>query len=413
MKPEKNNTYCKYPFRELAMKEWQGSTLQAAWPCCMMGNIRNQDGSVNNIGINNIKDLTPDEIFNHPRINDLRNNLLTGVKDDACKVCWDQESRGLNSFRLFSDDDYGYEDTGLSVVDITASTACNLRCRMCTPMSSNSLMIDWDFFEKMEGEMNFQISQETKFWAHIKPEPIRATDSIQWNWLMENTDKIKVIKASGGEPFYDKKVVKLIDRYIETGNAKNTILTFHTNGTLINDEIIEKLNHFKKNVHNFSIDGFGKTYDYIRYPANFEELDLTLRNYFSKIKSVDFFRVALVLTSLNLLVIPEYIKWIRSIWNKSSITFSEAYGLDRGTSIKRLPISILSVAKENVLPFLYNERGDVDHKIQNLIQQIDNAISDNQENKELMLKEIGYFDLSRNQNFKDYLHPLLVDWLTS
>jgi sulfatase maturation enzyme AslB (radical SAM superfamily) len=279
MKPEKNNTYCNYPFRELAMKEWKSSTLQAAWPCCMMGNIRNADGTVNNIGIDNVSELTPIEIFNHPRLEKLRENLSTGVKDKACSVCWDQESRGLNSFRMFSNDDYGYDTNGLAVIDITASTACNLRCRMCTPTSSNALIIDWNFFEKRDSNLNFQISQETKFWAHVKPEPVRATDSIQWDWLMENTHQIKVIKASGGEPFYDNKVIKLLDRYIETGDAKNTILSFHTNGVLIDDDIINKLNQFKKNIHNFSIDGYKKTYDYIRYPATFDQLDATLKNY--------------------------------------------------------------------------------------------------------------------------------------
>jgi hypothetical protein len=32
-------------------------------------------------------------------------------------------------------------------------------------------------------------------------------------------------------------------------------------------------------------------------------------------------------------------------------------------------------------------------------------------NKNKMLKEIISFDKSRNQNFKDFLDPMLVDWL--
>ena len=39
------------------------------------------------------------------------------------------------------------------------------------------------------------------------------------------------------------------------------------------------------------------------------------------------------------------------------------------------------------------------------------ALNENFFNKNKMLKEIVSFDKSRNQNFKDFLDPMLVDWL--
>lgn len=426
MKPDKNNTYCHYPFRELAMKEYENDKLIAVWPCCMMGNIR-PDGKPLSV-IEDPSNLTPQEIYDHPRMQQLRENMINGKRDELCKVCWDQEDRGLLSFRHFSESSEIEEDnTRLSSVDISASNLCNLRCRMCTPRSSHSLMIDHDFFKKA-GEsdktypFNFilrDVAETTQFfsvWETNTPIPWRMTDSVQWKWLMENTDKIRTIKASGGEPFYDNKVIKLIDRYIETDNAKHTTLSFHTNGTLLSDELINKLNKFKSNLHNFSIDGYRSTYNYVRYPGNFDDLDKNLRNYWTKINPKGIFRVNMVLTSLNLLSVIDFVKWIDSIYTDNSINFAEVYGFDRGTSINRLPIFILQQVKNDIEKFYSTFKKGLlkdDHKTKNLIQQINNAIENNKEDKRLMLKEIGFFDISRNQKFTDYLDPILINWLSS
>ena len=411
MIPDKNNTYCHYPFKELAIKNYHGNKLLAAWPCCMMGNLPSEIGGTNSL-IPDPHHYTPEELFQHPRYELLRNNLLNGVKDPACKVCWDQESRGLKSFRFFSNGAPDIEDGQLAVLDISTSNICNLRCRMCSPTSSNSLMIDYKEFSKKGEKYLDEIREVTNFFVKGSNFiAIDAVNSIQWQWLMENTEKIKMLKASGGEPFYDKKVLSLLDKYIETGNAKNTILNFHTNGTLIDDALIDKLNQFKSNVHNFSIDGFDKTYEYVRYPANFKELDKILRNYCKKIKTEGPLRVTMVLTSLNLFSVPNFVNWIYSVNNNTTVNFAEVYGFDRGTSLNRLPVSLLQRALEEIDKS--HPLKPRDSKYDNLIIQIQNAINNNKENKELMLKEISYFDTSRNQNFRNFLDPILVQWLDS
>ena len=104
---------------------------------------------------------------------------------------------------------------------------------------------------------------------------------------MENTNKIKVLKASGGEPFYDNKVIQLLQHYVKTGSAKNTMLIFHTNATQFNEENVAMLNQFKRNKHTFSIDGVGKTYEYIRYPAAFSETEESVKRYIKDVKNYD------------------------------------------------------------------------------------------------------------------------------
>jgi sulfatase maturation enzyme AslB (radical SAM superfamily) len=415
MKPEKNNTYCRYPFREIALKNFDGDQLTAAWPCCMMGNINKFTNIPVNLGIKNIKDLTPEEIYNHEIFENLRSNLKNGVKDPICTVCWRLEDQGLTSFRLLSDSEFHKDEDGLSAIDITTSSTCNLRCRMCTPSSSNSLLIDHRYFEKHN--LLDDIKKTTKFWnltGTNSTKIIESHKSIQWKWLMENTSKINLLRASGGESFLDKRILMLLDRYIETGNCKDTTLAFITNGTLLNNELIDKLNCFKNNFHNFSIDGTKKIYEYIRYPGSFEELDKILRNYREKIKPKNTpFIMSMIVSSLNILDVPNYIDWARSIDPLATTNFSEVYGVERGTSAKRLPIYILEHAKQSIEPYLNDSNKGSKVQIEHIYQYINTCIKNNKEDKEMMLKEIELFDRSRNQSYKDYLPDILVDWLSS
>jgi MoaA/NifB/PqqE/SkfB family radical SAM enzyme len=405
MKSTPENTFCAHPFNEVAIKNFSGDKLLAAWPCCMMGNRTTTNHKLNKLGIENVHDLTPAEIFHHPRMQLLRENLKTGVKDIACDVCWQQEDIGMLSFRNATSDvpDEIVDNPELTVMDITGSNQCNLRCRMCSPFASNSLMQDQKFFKEnglFEGYM-----AASQHWTEL-PNSFRPTESRQWDWLMANTDKIKTLRASGGEPFYDNKIVTLIDRYIETDSAKNTELHFHTNGTMIDDAMIEKLNKFKINRHTFSVDGYGKIYDYIRYPSSFENMDSILRNYVSKINTYELFNITIVVSSLNLSCIADYIKWIYTIHKNPIFAFAEINPRIRGTHISRLPRDLLETYLKRLDQFSQN-----DMHINSLRAMINNAIVNNMEDKQRMLAEIIPFDKSRNQSYKDFLDQGLIDWL--
>jgi MoaA/NifB/PqqE/SkfB family radical SAM enzyme len=409
-----SNTYCKYPFTAIAMKNFTNGNLQAVWPCCSMGNAIEPYGvpqNFNRLDINDAHLLTPQELFNHPRMDQLRTNILAGERDSACKVCWDQEDRGLKSAREFSyidNDDITYI-SNLEEIDITLSNICNLRCRMCSPNASNLLMVDHQYFKKNNLLEKAEVAISGR-WVPSVPHSTRH--SLQLEWLLNNTDKIKTLKASGGEPFYDKKILELLEVYVAKGHAKNTSLMFHTNATQFTNNVIELLSNFKLNNHTLSIDGTDRIYEYIRYPATFVELNTNLDNYFSKLQNKpEFTHFAMVVSALNVLNIPEYIKWTTRFDTISFVDFQELHPLDRGTSLLHLPVHILSTAKERVLPYL-NASAD-NSRLNSLITQIDNAIINNRENKQLMLDEITIFDLSRNQSYRDHLDPILVEWLDS
>lgn len=406
-------TYCKYPFKQLAVKNIAEGNVKRFWPCCNMGN---DEGfyDVISTDLDNLKELDCDEMFYSPRMEQLRENLKNGIRDKACTVCWKQEDAGLVSHRQFEikniiegDEpcDYNVE---LESLDITISNECNLRCRMCNPGNSNLLMADYKYFEKND---LLKIMPEVYInWSNSIA--VSADKTKVLDWIHKNTHRIKLLKMSGGEPFYSKKTLELLDVFIKTGNAKNTELAFHTNGTQFNDEVIKKIKQFKNNKHTISIDGVDRCYDYIRYPGTFIELEKSLENYFQNvITNRKDFEINFVVSSLNVLNIPDFLNWAIVNEVDLSITFSTIRPYERGTSLTRLPIYILKNVFYNLLD-LYNSFGKhLKPTIDQLITMIKFAIVNNNESKDLMLKEIILFDRSRNQNYKNYLDSMLVEWL--
>ena len=408
-----NKTYCKYPFTALAIKNFNKNKLLTVWPCCIMGSEiapKGEDQNYNRLGMKDVHLLTPQEIFEHPRMDELRNNLASGIRDSACEVCWNQEDRGFKSSREFSYEDESHITyiPNLEEIDITVSNVCNLRCRMCSPTSSNLLMIDYQYFNNNNLLDKADRAVGGRWWFST---PHSTEQSPQWQWLIENTDKITHLKMSGGEPFYDTKVIELLEIYVKKDHAKNTTLTFHTNATQFTDQVVELLSKFKLNNHSLSIDGTDRVYEYIRHPATFAELTASLNNYFSKVTTrPEFTHFTMVVSAYNILNINNYIEWTKKFATVELLTYQEIYPMDRGVVLKHLPKHILIKAKDRVIPYLENY-GDNTVRLKNLITQIDNAIINNIENKQLMKDEITLFDLSRNQSYRDYLDPILVEWL--
>jgi molybdenum cofactor biosynthesis enzyme MoaA len=405
-------TYCKFPFKQLALKTVLEGNVKRFWPCCNMGNDKRfYDIIVNDVG--DLNPLTPAEMFEHPRMEQLRENLKNGIRDPACSVCWDQEDAGLTSFREFSiktEDDIDY-NANLEMIDITISNKCNLRCRMCFPSNSHSLMIDNDYFEKND---LMGIAKEATGDGWNYSIPVLTNRTVLWEWILNNTDKIKVLKMSGGEPFYDQKTIDFLNKFIENGDAKNTELKFHTNGTQFTDDVVELLKQFKHNEHVISIDGVDETYEYIRYPGTFNDFEKSLQNYITNVNSdTRLVHTNFVVSSLNLLNTPDFISWTVLNGFHHHITFSSIRPIERGTAIDRLPVYILEHIKTKIFE-LYSMTSyslPLKGNIIELIKMINIAIDDNKEDRRLMLKEIMLFDKSRNQSYRDYLDPVLVSWL--
>ena len=380
---------CSYPYKQIALKDWDGDKLKWSHPCCNMSRPEWEDP----MGMQDIDKLTPPEIFESEQFKLLRDDFDNNRKNDFCKTCWNMEERNIEPFYIHNDDIIPKGQ--LDSIDFTLSNKCNLACRMCDPQTSHRLMLDWKFFKDNGLIKDIENITAGKFREELNIPNVKK--SIQYKWLLNNP--VKELRFSGGEPFFDSLIIDLLDKYIKEGWAKDTILAYHTNGTLFNNELIDKLNQFKKQYPKISIDSIEEGYDYIRHPASFDDLDKTVRLFLNNSTNLGRINIAVVISALNILDLHNHWSWCCTLPKKVFVSYCEVYPDNRGISPKNLSRALL-----NELPYIDSR------KHQQIIQSYKIR---NVERKESVKKEIELFDMSRSQSYKNYLHPHLVSWLDS
>ncbi len=337
------------------MKAFDGNSCQHFLPCSHILKSEVEDACTVRPTKGKL-DLTPEEGFN--LYQDVRDSMLKGERHEMCKVCWDKEDKGKTSYR--QNIDKFVEDSEKYVIDINCGNVCNLACRMCAPGLSRKLKKDYDFF--VDHKLNFKIPTDDFFTLDLNPDPM---NSIQWKWITENTDKIGGLKLAGGEPLVNKQVISLFRKMVTDGISKNINLSFYTNGLEISNHT-ELLNQFKGVYVNFSVEAVGELYHYIRYPGFFEEFDFNVKYFMNRSTNLKDLAFNVVVSVLNVLNLDSLKEWLPT----DNVGYVNVFPENRGISVKHL-----------------------------------------WKDREKVLSEILLFDKSRNQNYKDYLHPDLVKWL--
>lgn len=217
-----------------------------------------------------------DTWFSGPYMSNVRKAMLEGKSLKECANCHRDESMGMKSYRQtkLEQDDPDTSSPGITFVDIKFGNKCNLKCKMCFPHSSSELMkewwrLGWTVDDPMEG-------QRADYYDGY------MLENYDWPRQRENMDKllkltetIKVLKFTGGEPMINPQMFKFLRHCVDSGAAATMVLYVTTNCTQIHPRFLEMARCFKELHLRLSIDGFGRTYEYIRYPARW---DTVIRN---------------------------------------------------------------------------------------------------------------------------------------
>jgi len=127
-------------------------------------------------------------------------------------------------------------------IELEITTSCNLRCRHCV----------------QDGQHNEVFMTYEKF--------VEIADVLAENGVCE-------ISLMGGEPFRHKDIFDILDYCQKKDFAVNIV----SNGTLINDEAIQKISSFERLMLLISLDGIQATHDYIRGKGVFSKVDHALK----------------------------------------------------------------------------------------------------------------------------------------
>ena len=317
-------TFCVLPWIHLATRPNGDARL-----CCVtnasgaktgdhtVGLVKKENGAPANFG----KD-TPLSAFNNEYMRSVRKTMLGGKIPASCTKCFEEESNGVVSKRLW--ELYEWNNDGLDFQELITNTSeegsippviryldlrlghtCNLRCVMCSPHDSSGWVQEYDkLFKSTESEVvKSQINWDKKtfnnYW-YQKPE--------FWNEIFDQIPNIKQLYFAGGEPLMIKEHKKFLEEIILRGYSKEISLRYNSNGVFVNQEIIDIWAQFKQVRYAFSIDATFDRNHYIRYPVAWKDIENSLRILDDTPDHIHC-SIACAVQALNIKHIVDFAKW--------------------------------------------------------------------------------------------------------
>ena len=317
-------------------------------PCCV---------SWDNIGDTQSGD-TILSVWNNQKYQLIREQFLKSERLPGCKSCFTKEDSGASSRRQYLNK-LTEKLTGLSLehlrkslvtkadpnlitLDISLGNLCNLRCRFCGPYNSTKWI-------KTAQELT---DKNKLFWENIfgakKYQPVQQNFE-SYRELIANSQHLQLIEFKGGEPFIMENHLHFLSELIDLGIARNIELVYVTNGTIIENDIINLFKLFKKISLTVSIDGTGDLYKYIRGENFSLEVDV-LKNLkiFDELENISL-NIHFTISAYNLFGIKDFITWFESLtfsnlknWSWGMVAFPAEI------SVNSLPSEILEKAVEKL-----------------------------------------------------------------
>ena len=272
-----------------------------------------------------LKDITdPLTYYNSNQYNDIRKEMLQGIRPKICNKCFMLEDQGGTSVRKTLLDVYSFDDitkntnketgelgsSSILSIDFSWGNKCNLKCKMCAPSSSDQLLEE---FRQMKLVKN-----------------VSWHDGINLNWNFKDhkslfeklAPTIEEVLVTGGEPLVNNEFYQFCLFLVEKGYSKKIRLKFHTNLTVTPKKFVDIWKEFATVRPNISIDAVDKLYEYIRYPGKWAIVSQNIEDLISIADTMDMvIDVHTVFTTFNVHGIPELIKYFSKFKSKKISAF--------------------------------------------------------------------------------------------
>jgi len=166
---------------------------------------------------------------------------------------------------LYSLNNQGHSRMAPVDLQIDLGNTCNGACIMCNPMSSSRLAMDFVKLHKLRPDIFYEPPLRES-WIH-NPQLVEKFV----NELTAIPD-IKYIHFLGGETLFIEEFYTLCESLIQAGIAKDIIIGTTTNGSIYSPRLEKIISEFKEFHLGLSIESVTALNDYIRYPANTDEV---------------------------------------------------------------------------------------------------------------------------------------------
>ena len=282
----------------------------AVSPCCeYTGKFVKDSGKRFDIKTDSFADIVSSK-----EMQDLRDQFRNKKVPDGCKNCVGNEyltgvsRRSLSSYKLktiYGNINWESDDIQIQHIGGHLGNICNLKCRIC----------DHEFSSKIAQEnIKYKINDVPASIISIKNNNWPAQKINFWQELKGHMPDIKSFEILGGEPFAIKENVDFVNYVVDNGYAGDCDFDFSTNGTIF-PSFLDKANEFHRMSVTMSIDNIGDKFELERHGAVWTEVENNIKRYVDLSKQNSTFKVGICVTVsiLNVLYLPEILKWLKSI----------------------------------------------------------------------------------------------------
>jgi MoaA/NifB/PqqE/SkfB family radical SAM enzyme len=325
-------------------------------PCNLINNYHLRRDEDNELII--LRDHSFEDAWDNKMRHALLDQHKQGIWPEGCKQCQVNEEAGAKSMRTMTNAALeGVEpmEDQPRVLVLKHGNKCNNACRSCHPSTS----AQWykDSYKLKDIKVPFKEwikryeSAETSFDEHN--DELRRVLS-NWN------PGLVFIDLYGGEPLLNPLTYEIINQSVETGVCKNQIIGIHTNLTIFDETLVDKLSKFSKAILGVSFDAIGEKNDYIRHLSKWDVVECNLEKYIAQARVHPNIQTDFSITTqiLNVFYLPEIIDYIDKKgwvdWGNdgfTTFTFSNRVYDKKECNIHYLPEPIKEVVKEKLLSY--------------------------------------------------------------
>lgn len=374
------NNYCAYVEKGLRLNFLQldNDLYFTRKPCCELQNDFIPKEYKQPMIINDVDDL-----LRHPSMEYFIEWFANNDElHPACFSCVSRENAGLKSARSFINNEIN-NNFDFNRLDIILGTSCNLACPFCTSYSSS--LINKESAKYSNDELPYGWFTNDK-----QPLDISKISMLLTEFLKKYS--VQKIKFIGGEPLLNENWFE-INKMLDDDICSNLSLEVTTNGTIINESIIEKLSKTKESKLRISVDSIGNNYNFIRWPHTWRKMEKKLN--FIKNNKPDTMKLhfTFLISIFNFEFVPLIEQYFIDFTKDTNIITTYNFNLKPLTSpyhYRNLPEDIISEVKEQCV-LLKN------------IKMIDTASYNT--DIPYISKQIDFFLKHRNMNPENVLGP--------
>ena len=321
----KSSTFCVLPWIHFAtrpngdMRLCCSANASGAGSDHEVGLVKMENGRPANFGRH-----TPMEAWNNDYMKSVRTAMMRGEIPSSCRKCFQEESLGVVSKRVWETMTWQKDDDGVDIPELLQQTkedgtvlekltyldlrlghTCNIKCVMCSPHDSSKWVKDWKYLmpelksETVKSQMQWNKAEFNNKW-HEK--------ETFWQEMYRQIPNLRQVYFAGGEPLMIKEHKLFIEEIVRQGYQDKILLRYNSNGLLVDEELIELWKRFRKVKFAVSIDAAYERNEYIRFPTNWDTLEKNLRMLDSTPDNIQT-SLATAIQIFNIKHLPDFIKW--------------------------------------------------------------------------------------------------------